>query len=87
MSGAPKKLNGYVREFRGAYSEIPKAVFAALAFSLAVRLAGIDDDAEPLEPGDEPLPVEEQALQILWLEWNALHANGIVPQKPREVTR
>jgi hypothetical protein len=50
----------------------PKTVFSALAFSLAMRLSG--DNAE-------------QAAELLRSEWRALHAAGIVPQKPSKEAR
>ena len=62
-----KITNNYARACDG-FDKTPKAVYAALAFSLAVRLAGNDDT--------------EDANRILLNEWRALHENGIVPQKP-----
>ena len=48
--------------------DTPKAVIAALAYSLAMRLC-CDDEAA--------------AQSLLAAEWRDLHAAGIVPQKPR----
>jgi len=48
------------------YRDTPKAVIAAVAYSLAVRIFG--DEAAVRES--------------LRDEWAVLHANGIVPQEP-----
>jgi hypothetical protein len=50
--------------------DAPKAVWKAIAISLARRLN--DDD-------------QTRAVDECYREWNALHENGIVPQKPRWV--
>jgi len=50
----------------------PKAVWAAVALSLAARLSGENDEGESWEG----------AIVILKKEWDALHQNQIVPQKP-----
>jgi hypothetical protein len=50
------------------FEQTPKAVLAAVAYSLAMRLAE-----------DSPC----QAEQLLAEEWRALYLSGIVPQKPR----
>ncbi len=47
--------------------DAPKTVFMAICFSYAIRLG--------IEPGD--------AAEEIYREWQILHANGIVPQKPR----
>jgi len=60
-----KTWNNYAECFPN-YERTPKAVIAALAFSLAMRL----------EEGDEV-----RAGDLLKEEWNALHLAGIVPQK------
>lgn len=52
------------------YEKMPKTVIAAIAASLALRLA--DDDFSAV-----------QALLVE--EWQALYDNGIVPQKPPKV--
>lgn len=57
-----KKMNEYAREVHG-YDDTPKAVFAALAFSLAMRLS--EDDLR-------------EARKLLLREWNILTRNGIV---------
>ena len=49
------------------YERTPKAVFAALAYSLALRLTGNDD--------------HDAAKAVLRDEWRTLHHNGIVPQR------
>ena len=49
------------------YSSTPKSVFAALAYSLALRLNNDNHEA---------------ALETLRGEWSALHTAGIVPQHP-----
>lgn len=49
------------------YSETPKAVIAAVAYSLALML---NEDNE------------ERAAALLREEWLVLHEAGIVPQKP-----
>ena len=51
-----------------AFTETPKAVYAALALSLALRLS--DDDINA-------------ARSLLCQEWTTLHAGGLLPQKPR----
>jgi hypothetical protein len=48
------------------YRDIPKAVFAAIAVSALTC------------GGDQ---IDEAAARVL-AEWEILHANGIVPQKP-----
>jgi hypothetical protein len=48
--------------------DAPKTVWMAIAFSLAMRIR--EDDFA-------------LAAQEVYAEWEALHANGIVPQKPR----
>jgi len=53
--------------FGNAYATVPKAVFAALAFSLAMRLT---------------CDAEHAARELLAEEWATLHRCGIVPQKP-----
>lgn len=62
--------NGYIAELPD-FDRTPKAVYAAIALSLAVCQVGRDD-----EKGFE------LARALLRGEWQALHASGIVPQKP-----
>ncbi len=52
------------------YARIPKAVFAAVAYSLASQVMGHDKDS--------PTLIGEYILR----EWEVLHQNGIVQQKP-----
>lgn len=48
--------------------EAPKTVWMAIAYSFALRL----------HEGNQ-----ERAAEDCYQEWGVLHANGIVPQKPR----
>lgn len=50
------------------FDKTPKTVFAALAFSLAMRVSGNEGIKDP--------------HKILRDEWQALYENKIVPQKP-----
>lgn len=50
--------------------DAPKKVFMAIAVSLALQLDGTGNI--------------DAARQRVMDEWFALHANGIVPQKPRK---
>ena len=59
-------VNEYAAQFGRLYTKTPKVVFAAIAYSLALRL---NDDM----PG--------AAIAAFLSEWNILHENGIVPQK------
>lgn len=61
-----KTMNQYADKFP-CYEDTPKAVAAALAFSLAMRLCG-----------DSAI----DARETVRAEWETLFANGIVPQKP-----
>lgn len=63
-----KLRNEYVCALGADYTDTPKAVYAALAFSLAMRLSE-----------DRP----DDARALLGDEWRTLHANGLIPQKPR----
>ena len=63
--------NEYQELLGELYAEIPKAVLAAIAVSLASR------------GGDYP----QDAKQNVAEEWEVLHTNGIVPQKPGPKTR
>lgn len=59
--------NEYAHALGKDYADTPKAVYAALALSLAMRLSADNLDA---------------AKALLADEWRILHENGIVPQKP-----
>lgn len=61
-----KQSNEYAKTLGKWYDKIPKAVLAAVAVSFATQ-------------GGDNL---EQALVAVMTEWNTLHLNGIVPQKP-----
>lgn len=61
-----KRKNTYAEQFPD-YDRTPKAVYAALALSLALRLS--EDDFP-------------KALELLKDEWAVLYAQGIVPQVP-----
>jgi hypothetical protein len=61
-----KQSNSYAQMFDGLYAKIPKAVFAAVAFSYAS--AGGDN--------------QKDATARFLDEWKILHENGIVPQEP-----
>jgi hypothetical protein len=61
-----KASNEYSRQFGRLYSRIPKAVFAAVAFSYTS--SGGDD--------------LQHAIQCFMQEWQILFDNGIVSQKP-----
>lgn len=65
--GIGKKDNNYSRAVLDI--DAPKTVWMAIAFSLALRLAGNG--------------IARDAADLCFTEWMALHANGIVPQKPR----
>jgi hypothetical protein len=64
-----KVFNEYVKALEGGYALTPKAVYAAVAYSLAMRLCGDDGEA---------------ARDLIAQEWQTLHENGLVPQKPKE---
>ena len=63
-----KLTNEYARAITH-YRAIPKAVFAAVAFSFADRITGDGD----------PKSIEFAILR----EWRTLRENGIVPQRVR----
>lgn len=69
--GLGKRSNEYSAGIEVAI-DAPKAVWMALAVSLANQLAG-----------DSPLDRRILPIEKLLEEWRALHENGIVPQKPR----
>lgn len=58
--------NAYADELGAMFDQTPKAVFAALAVSFGTQ-------------GGDFLP---EAIKRLVDEWQILHDNGIVPQKP-----
>lgn len=62
-----KQSNEYAQLYPD-YADTPKAVIAAVAFSLAMRLSNED---------------EQEAMYLLADEWKALYEIGIVPQKPK----
>jgi hypothetical protein len=67
--GLGKRTNEYARALDQI--DAPKAVWAAIAFAFADRLTG--------------LHMDDHAIHTLIMdEWQALHDNGIVPQKPRK---
>jgi len=66
MNGRGLKIgNEYADAFGRMYADTPKAVFAAVAYSLAMRLNGDQHEA---------------AIAEFVNEWRVLHANGIVSQ-------
>jgi hypothetical protein len=58
--------NSYAEALGELYEKMPKAVLAAIAVSYATQGGDYLDEAK------------ERVMD----EWKALHANGIVPQKP-----
>lgn len=70
--GITKLGNEYARAVV-EYERIPKAVFAAIAYSFASRiLATCGGDS------DSPTMIEAAIIE----EWKILNQNGIVPQAP-----
>ena len=63
-----KTLNSYQQAFPN-YEKTPKAVIAAIAVSFALLRSEDNWD---------------KAIERLTDEWQVLHDNGIVPQKPRQ---
>jgi hypothetical protein len=61
-------MNDYAREYPD-FEKTPKAVIAAVAYSLAMMIEGESSDA---------------ASKLLRSEWQTLHRAGIVPQKPAQ---
>ena len=64
-------LNAKANEYQESYPEFdstPKAVIAAIAYSLALRLSEDNHGA---------------AQELLRDEWRHLHQSGLVPNKPR----
>jgi hypothetical protein len=64
---ANKLHNEYAARFGSVYAETPKAVFAAIAYSMCFMVSEEDS---------------RRALARFAEEWQCLHDNGIVPQKP-----
>ena len=62
-----KRGNEYAAALGNDYNLMPKAVLAAIAVSLAVRVNGEEDFAA--------------ARELVVSEWEALYRNGIVTQK------
>jgi hypothetical protein len=62
-----KKSNEYAKAFGQLYDKTPKSVFAAVANSLLTLYS----DGNP-----------NQLIDDFLAEWETLHVNGIVPQKP-----
>jgi hypothetical protein len=76
MTRGLKVHNEYV-DVIDEYANTPKAVYAAIALSFALRIAeGEGDD-------DGTSDVFERAAALVASEWRALHAAGIVEQSPR----
>lgn len=67
MPRGMKVRNEYVEQLGRDFALTPKSVFAAIAFSLAMRLT-CDDFSK--------------ARQLLFNEWNDLKTAGIVRQTP-----
>lgn len=74
MRGVTKIGNEYA-DLIERHINAPKAVWVAIAVSLANQLAG-----GPLDRGMAP-------VNTLMDEWRLLHDNGIVPQKPQREGR
>jgi hypothetical protein len=64
-----KLYNEYAAAFGKLYADTPKTVFAAIAYSFAMRLSE-----------DQP----KAALALFAEEWQILHVQGIVPQRPKQ---
>lgn len=67
-----KLSNEYARALVD-YERMPKAVLAAVAYSLAARILGGEG-----RDGESPTVIEEFIIE----EWRVLRLNGIVPQEP-----
>ena len=65
-----KVHNEYSQVFGPSYDKTPKAVYAAIALSLANRLMGDNFDL---------------ATKEVFREWSTLHENGIIPQSPKNL--
>lgn len=59
--------NEYANACEG-FDKTPKTVYAAIAYSLALRMTGSES--------------HEEAIEIMRGEWDDLYHGGIVPQKP-----
>lgn len=68
--GLGKKDNEYARELLNI--DAPKTVWMALAYSFAARIME-----------GEGVHASSAVEALVWSEWEILHANNIVPQKPR----
>ena len=69
MGKGMKTLNDYaIFLSKHSYDETPKAVYAAIALSFAVRLSENEDF--------------DKAVDLLNEEWRILYDNGIISQKP-----
>lgn len=68
--GIGKTSNEYAQQLYGI--DAPKTVWMAIAFSFARRIVGDDTVSAAL------------TADLCLEEWRKLHANGIVPQKPRK---
>ena len=71
-----KITNEYAR-LATSHIDAPKAVWIALAMSLAIQLRG-GEGPDSRTPED----VERAATRALIEEWGALYRAGIVPQRP-----
>lgn len=72
MSRGIKTNNSYQRILSVEFLEkCPKSVLAAIAVSFVINHQSIS---------------EEKAEDVILNEWNILHKNGIVPQKPYKNT-
>lgn len=73
IQGRGSKIsNQYAESFGELYSKTPKAVFAAVAFSLS--FINVEESSA------------DAAVKHFVNEWRVLHENGIVPQEaPKDV--
>ena len=65
-----KRSNEYANGFGREYARIPKAVFAAVAYSYANWACG--------QEASDNAVIVARFMQ----EWQTLYDNGLVPQKP-----
>lgn len=70
MNRGKKLKNEYVTLFGELYKKTPKAVFAAIAASLLIQIS------------EEHW---EEAPRAFLREWQTLHENGLIPQKPPKI--
>jgi hypothetical protein len=68
--GQGKLDNEYARQLEAI--DASKTVWMAIAFSFAARILEGEAERDP-----------SKAADLCLTEWTALHANGIVPQKPK----